>query len=125
MAGLPNGRTAQQTLDAMTELLSRIPPDLRRTLTWDQGNEMAFHQTLATRSGIDIYFADPHWPWQRPTNENDNGLIRRYVGKRTDLSIYRPEDLRAIETRINTMPRRILNWATAKHVYDQAVAMTT
>ena len=125
MAGLPDGRTASQTLDAMTGLLNRIPPDLRRTLTWDQGSEMALHTTLADRCGIEIYFADPHSPWQRPTNEHGNGIIRRYVGKHTDLSHYQPTDLQAIETRINTTPRRVLNWATAKHLYDQAVAMTT
>lgn len=125
MAGLPNGRTAEQTLNAMTELLNRIPQHLRRTLTWDQGQEMAFHKTLTQRCGIAVYFADPHSPWQRPTNENGNGLIRRYVGKRTDLSIYTPADLRAIETRINTTPRRIHQWATAQQVYDQHVAMTT
>lgn len=125
MAGLPNGRNGEQTLNAMTELLNRIPQNLRRTLTWDQGQEMALHQTLTQRCGIDIYFADAHSPWQRPTNENGNGLIRRYVGKRTDLSIYTPADLRAIETRINTMPRRIHRWATAQQVYDQHVAMTT
>lgn len=124
MASLPNGYTAAQTLDAMRRLLERIPPVLRRSLTWDQGGEMALHAKLTDRCGIDIYFADPHSPWQRPTNENGNGLIRRYVGKRTDLSIYSPADLRAIETRINTMPRRVLGWTTAKHVYDQAVAMT-
>lgn len=125
MAGLPNGRNAEQTLEAMTGLLTRIPPPLRRTLTWDQGQEMALHETLTDRCGIDIYFADAHSPWQRPTNENGNGLIRRYVGKRTDLSVYHPRDIRAIETRINTTPRRVLGWDTAKHLYDQAVAMTT
>ncbi len=125
MASLGDGYTALKTLNALTRLLDRIPPPLRRTLTWDQGGEMALHNTLANRCGIDIYFADPHSPWQRPTNENGNGLIRRYVGKSTDLSVYRPADLRAIETRINTMPRRVLGWSTAKQAYDQAVAMTT
>jgi len=125
MAGLPNGRNAEQTLEAMTGLLNRIPPTVRRTLTWDQGQEMVLHKTLTERCGIDVYFADPHSPWQRPTNENGNGLIRRYVGKRTDLSIYTSRDLQAIETRINTMPRRIFGWSNAKAVYDQNVAMTT
>ncbi len=125
MAGLPKGRGAGPTLSALTKLLKRIPPELRRTLTWDQGGEMARHALLAKRCGIDVYFADPHSPWQRPTNENGNALIRRYVGKKTDLSAFRPTDLRHIENRINTMPRRVLDWSTAKHVYDQAVAMTT
>lgn len=124
MAGLPNGRDADLTLRALSRLLRRIPPPLRRTITWDQGTEMAHHDLLAERCGIDVYFADAHSPWQRPTNENGNGLIRRYVGKRTDLSKFQPADIRAIEDRINTMPRRVLNWATARQVYDQAVAMT-
>jgi transposase, IS30 family len=124
MAGLPDGHTADLTLVALTELFGRIPPPLRRTLTWDQGNELAHHVELAEQCGIDVYFADAHSPWQRPTNENGNGLIRRYVGKSTDLAAFTPTDIRRIEHRINTMPRRVLNWATALHVYDQAVAMT-
>lgn len=124
MAGLPDGHTGEITLAALTELFERIPPKLRRTLTWDQGNEMACHDQLAERCGIDVFFADPHSPWQRPTNENGNGLIRRYVGKGTDLAVFNPTDIGRIEHRINTMPRRVLNWATAQHVYDQAVAMT-
>lgn len=125
MAGLPDSRTAPNTLAGLTDLLERIPPTLRRTLTWDQGAEMARHAELAQRCGINIFFADPHSPWQRPTNENGNGLIRRYVGKGTNLSAFSATDLRHIEDRINTMPRRVLNWATARQVYDQAVAMTT
>ena len=124
MAGLPNGRNADLTLAALTRLLKRIPPPLRRTLTWDQGSEMAHHSKLAKRCNIDVYFADAHSPWQRPTNENGNGLIRRYVGKRTDLTAVTPAHIRAIENRINTMPRRVLNWATALDIYDQAVATT-
>lgn len=124
MAPLPNGVSAPKTLEVLTQLINRIPPQLRRTLTWDQGGELARYATLAQRCGIKVYFADPHSPWQRPTNENGNGLIRRYVGKSTDLATFTEADLRAIEDRINTMPRRIHNWATAQHVYDQAVAMT-
>ena len=86
---------------------------------------MALHAKLEKRVGIAVYFAEPRSPWQRPTNENGNGLIRRYVGKRTDLSKFTNPDLRAIETRINTMPRRIHNWASAQTIYDQNVAMTT
>jgi IS30 family transposase len=125
MADLPNGRDAHSTLAALTKLLKRIPPQHRHTLTWDQGGEMALYAKLSKRCKIGVYFADPHSPWQRPTNENGNGLIRRYVGKATDLSVFKPADLRAIENRINTTPRRVLNWTTAKHVYDQTVAMTT
>lgn len=124
LADFPEDHGADETLGAMCEILDRIPEHLRRTLTWDQGREMARHAELAELCGIDVYFADPHSPWQRPTNENGNGLLRRYVGKGTDLRRYSPEDLRAIEHRINTMPRRSLHWSTAGAVYAQAVAMT-
>lgn len=124
MTGLPHGRTGDHALAALVALFEQIPPALRRTLTWDQGGEMSCHDELAERCAIDVYFADPHSPWQRPTNENGNGLIRRYVGKGTDLTVFTPTDIGHIEHRINTMPRRVLNWATAQHVYHQAVAMT-
>ncbi len=115
---------ADETMAALGEIIERIPPQIRRTLTWDQGREMARHQDLAELFGIEVFFAEPHSPWQRPTNENGNGLIRRYVGKGTDLSVFTPEDLRKIENRINTIPRKSLNWSSADEVYNRAVAMT-
>ena len=124
MEGLPNGHTADRTLTALTGLFERIPTQLRRTLTWDQGSEMACHNELATTCSIDVYITDARSPWQRPTNENGNGLIRRYVGKRTDLAVFSATDIANIEHRINTMPRRIHNWASAHEIYNQAVAMT-
>ena len=123
LADFLGGYDADETLAAVGEILERIPEAIRRTLTWDQGREMARHADLAELFGIDVYFAEPHSPWQRPTNENGNGLIRRYVGKGTDLSTYTPDDLRAIEHRINTMPRRSLHWSTADQVYSRAVAI--
>ncbi|MFV0260170.1 MAG: IS30 family transposase [Acidimicrobiales bacterium] len=83
LADLPDGHDADETLGALIELFERMPARLRRTLTWDQGSEMARHADLAATVGIDVFFAEPHSPWQRPTNENGNGLIRRYVGKGT------------------------------------------
>jgi IS30 family transposase len=121
---LPHAKQADGVLEALTATLRRIPSHLRVTLTWDQGSEMARHLELAERCGIDIYFAEPKAPWQRPTNENGNALVRRYVGKGTDLSVYTTRDLRVIERRINTIPRRSLNWATANDIYTAAVAMT-
>lgn len=120
LADLPEGHGAEATLAALIELIERIPEPLRRTLTWDQGSEMAEHAALAATVGIDVYFAEPHSPWQRPTNENGNGLLRRYVGKGTDLGVYTPADLRTIETRLNTMPRRSLDWSTAHDRYAAA-----
>jgi IS30 family transposase len=124
LADLPEGHGAEATLAALIELLERIPPTLRRTLTWDRGVEMAQHDLLADAVDIDIYFAEAHSPWQRPTNENGNGLLRRYVGKGTNLALHTASDLRRIEDRINTMPRRSLGWQTATCVYHDAVALT-
>jgi IS30 family transposase len=125
LEGFPGGHSADETLAALVEILERIPGSMRRTLTWDQAREMARHADLAELCGIDIYFADPHSPWQRPANENGDGLLRRYVGKGTDLSVHTPDDLRAIEHRINTIPRRSLHWPPAHDdVYHHAVAMT-
>ena len=121
---LPHAKNADGVLDALIGTFRRVPAHLRLTLTWDQGSEMARHLELAERCGIDIYFAEPKAPWQRPTNENGNAIVRRYVGKGTDLSIYTNRHLRAIENRINTIPRRSLNWATANNIYTAAAAMT-
>ena len=123
-ADFPEDHGADAMLAALVEILDRIPENLPLTLTHDRGVEMARHDDLSSLCGIDIYFADPHSPWQRPTNKNGNGLIRRYVGKSTNLAGYTPDDLRAIEQRINTMPRRSLNWSTAADVYNPAAAMT-
>jgi IS30 family transposase len=117
-------KTAAATLESMLVLLRRIPVRFRRTLTWDQGAEIARHKELAKRRHIDIYIADARSPWQRPTNENGNALVRRYVGKGTDLKRFTPRQLRTIENRINTTPRRIHNWASANDIYNHAVAMT-
>jgi len=124
MADLAEGHDATATLAGLVELFDRVPSHLKRTLCWDQGREIARHQDVADLAEIDVYIAEPHSPWQRPTNENGNGLIRRYVGKGTNLNQYKPQHLRKIEDRINTIPRRSLNWATAETVYTQAAAMT-
>ncbi len=124
LAEFASSHDADETLAAVGEILERIPEALRRTLTWDQGREMARHADLAELHGIDVYFAEPHSPWQRPTNENGNGLLRRYLPKSTDLSTHRADALRTLEQRINTIPRRSLNWDTAADRYHAAVAMT-
>lgn len=117
-------KTADATYNSLCRTLQRIPPALRRTLTWDQGAKIARHHDITKRCGINIYIADALSPWQRPTNENGNALVRRYVGKGTNLNTYTPRQLQAIEHRINTIPRRSLNWATAHDTYTAAVAMT-
>ncbi len=122
--GRPDNKTADATETALVTILHQLPAELRTTLTWDQGSEIANHAAIAKECGIKIYIADPKTPWQRPTNENGNALVRRYVGKGTDLNLYTPTQLHAIAHRINTMPRRSLNWATAHDIYTAAVAMT-
>lgn len=117
-------KTAEAVSTALIATLARIPAHMRLSLAWDQGAEIARHPQIALDTGTGIYIADPKSPWQRPTNENGNALVRRYVGKGTDLNQLTPADLRAIETRINTIPRRSLGWATAHDTYTAAVAMT-
>jgi IS30 family transposase len=109
---LPHGHTAEQTRDALVHQLADLPTPLRRTLTWDQGKELAYHEEITELTGITIYFCDPHSPWQRPTNENTNGLLRQYFPKGTDLSVHTLEDLRHVEHRLNTRPRHVLGWTT-------------
>jgi transposase, IS30 family len=122
---LADGNGAKSVLERCIELFERVPAPLRKTLTWDQGREMACHHELAAAVGLDVFFAEPHSPWQRGTNENFNGLLRRYVGKRTDLYAFSQKDLDRISHRINTMPRRIHQWASAKDRYDTAVVALT
>ncbi len=119
-------KTADAVYTSLSRLFtSRLPAALVRTLSWDQGAEIARHIDLALAFDIEIYIADPKSPWQRPTNEAGNALIRRYVGKGTNLKRFTTNQLRHIEHRINTIPRPSLDWATAHHVYHQAVATTT
>jgi IS30 family transposase len=122
---LPGGHCAENVLACCIELFGRVPEELRRTLTWDRGTEMARHEDLAAATGLEVYFADPHSPWQRPSNEHFNGTLRRYVGKGTDLSVFSPKDLDKISHRINTMPRRIFNWESAADRYNAAVVALT
>jgi IS30 family transposase len=125
LGALPDGYGAASVAWCVTRLLRPIPEAGRRTLTWDQGREMALWADIEQVLGTPISFADPHAPWQRPVNENFNGLVRRWLAKSTDLSIYSQADLDAIARRINHMPRRSLNWGHAhRHYYDALVAMT-
>lgn len=113
-------KSADDTYIALCALLRRIPEAFRLTLTWDQGSEIACHRELALSTKIQVYIADAKSPWQRPTNENGNALVRRYVGKGTNLNTYTTPKLRHIEYRVNTIPRRIHNNATALDIYTAA-----
>lgn len=124
IGALNHGYRADQVAEVLCELLDRIPPQLRRTLTWDQGREMKYWADLQAVTGTLIYFCDPHSPWQRPTNENTNGLLRRWLPKGTRLDTHTQADLDGIAHTLNHMPRRIFGWDTAQTRYDQIVAMT-
>jgi transposase, IS30 family len=114
-----NGTDARSAREGFTKKLRHVPTPLRKTLTYDRGKEMAEHERLAQRLVIRIFFADPYSPWQRGTNENTNGLLRQYLPKGTDLSEYTQRELNAIAYRLNTRPRKCLNFATPLEVYTQ------
>ena len=109
---LPGGRSAAAVKQAVISTFAQLPPHLRRSLTWDQGNEMAFHGDITRALAMPVYFCHPRSPWQRPTNENTNGLLRQYFPKGTDLTTHTAQHLREVATELNTRPRQVLNWAT-------------
>jgi transposase, IS30 family len=112
-----DGTDALSAYRGFTKKLRHVPAPLRKTLTYDRGKEMADHARLAHRLAIQIFFADPHSPWQRGTNENTNGLLRQYLPKGRDLSRYTQRELNAIAHRLNTRPRKCLGFATPLEVY--------
>ena len=106
---------------ALTASMTQLPEQLRRTLTWDRGKELSAHAAFTVDSGTKVFFADPHSPWQRPTNENTNGLLRQYFPKGTDLSRWSARDLEAVALALNNRPRKILDWKTPAEVFDEQV----
>jgi IS30 family transposase len=119
---LPDRHGADDVETAMIETMSQLPETLRRTLTWDQGNEMANHVAIADAAELDIYFCDPHSPWQRGTNENTNGLLRQYFPKSTDLSGYHRDYLDFVAAQLNNWPRKRLEWHTPAEALDQLLS---
>ena len=113
------GHGAEAVRDAIGSTITLLPGQLRRTLTWDQGTEMAGHAQLRIDTGIEIYFCDPHSPWQRGTNENTNGLLRQYFPKGTDLTRHSPGDLAAVAAALNGRPRKTLGWKTPAEALDE------
>ena len=116
------GHGAEAVRDAITRAIISLPEELRRSLTWDQGAEMAQHDRLKIDAGVQVYFCDPQSPWQRGTNENTNGLLRQYFPKGTDLSIHSADEIGAVAAALNARPRKTLGWRTPAEALDELLA---
>ncbi len=115
------GHGAEAVRDAIARMVTTLPEQLRRSLTWDQGAEMAQHARLRIDTGVAVYFCDPHSPWQRGTNENTNGLLRQYFPKGTDLSAHSADNLAAVAAALNARPRKTLGWRTPVEAFGQVL----
>jgi len=121
---LPDGREAEKVNGAMRRAIAKLPAEFFRTITWDQGKEMAKHASFTVDTGIQVYFCDPHSPWQRPSNENTNGLLRQYMPKSTDLSLLTEADLDTIARSLNNRPRKRLEFMKPSERLAELLAMT-
>ena len=120
---LPTGaHGAEPVHDAVLDALRLVPPHMRKTLTWDQGKEMGLHAKISKALNLPIYFCDPHSPWQRPSNENTNGLLRDYFPKSSDLAIHSAADLAAVAAELNARPRKTLGWSTPAALFATLAA---
>lgn len=116
---IPYDRTAERVAALLAKKMETLPEFLRNSVTWDQGKEMAAHANFTIKTGIDVYFCDPHSPWQRGTNENTNGLLRQYFPKGTDLSVYSQAELDAVADELNNRPRQTLGWLKPTEVFNK------
>ena len=121
LIALPNGHAADVVADALAAKITELPEQLRRSLTWDQGKEMADHARFTVTTGVQVYFCDPRSPWQRGSNENTNGLLRQYFPKRAEIGHYSQADLDQVATQLNRRPRQTLGWNTPSQTLDEAL----
>lgn len=119
---IPYDRNAERVAYLLAKKMETLPEFMRKSVTWDQGKEMARHAEFTIRTGIPIYFCDPHSPWQRGSNENTNGLLRQYFPKGTDLSLHAQEELDKVAAQLNGRPRKTLNWRKLIEVFNDLVA---
>lgn len=122
---VPDDKTSGTVTASLVKALRRIPGPMRRSLAWDRGSEMSDHEAISMVTGVPIFFCDPGSPWQRPTNENTNGLLRQYFPKGTDLSIHSPADLRRVQRELNNRPRKSLGGRTPAQVFAETSALLT
>ena len=121
LIALPDGHAADVVADALAAKIVELPTQLRRSLTWDQGKEMAAHARFSVKTGVPVYFCDPRSPWQRGSNENTNGLLRQYFPKRTEIAHYSQADLDDVAAELNGRPRQTLGWKTPSQALDEAL----
>ena len=118
---LPKDHTAETVAEALAGVITTLPAQLRRSLTWDQGKELAEHARFSVATGVPVYFCDPHSPWQRGSNENTNGLLRQYFPRSTDFRAVTQSDLDAVAAELNDRPRQTLEWKSPCQALDQAL----
>jgi IS30 family transposase len=123
LIALPNGHAADVVADALALKIAELPDQLRRSLTWDQGKEMAAHAKFSVNTGVPVYFCDPRSPWQRGSNENTNGLLREYFPKGTEIAHYTQAELDAVAAELNGRPRQTLGWKNTITSTRRSVAM--
>jgi IS30 family transposase len=121
LIALPDGHAADVVADALAAKIVELPEQLRRSLTWDQGKEMAAHARFSVKTGVPVYFCDPRSPWQRGSNENTNGLLRQYFPKRTEIAHYSQADLDDVAAELNGRPRQTLGWRSPSQALDEAL----